>query len=320
MKHIKTPFWRKPYDEETEMINAAIRQQRRSWLRSHMTAIYIIAGILIAVAVFFVIKGYNDNNNPVSRFLSASSKDVNDSFSFRMTAEKNGEAVMSYSGDVRVDTSAHTVDVAYDAVYTDYEYTDIIHTDGRNSYKGTLYRGGWTVKDDTRQVQEFFDFFHDYNKGSFDAGSFLRFTGLNGYLSSNELGSFLRTLRGRLSADGDIAAITSSRSDDGTTYRYDLNLRELAEMIRSQGAPVFGTATEYNRFVARMDANLAHIDKAKLRFDFTINSDGYLSRFLLDINTGENTYTVRAEMDHFGSAEPVIPEGFLEAAGLQKVE
>lgn len=304
------------YEKEAELFEEEMRRERKSWLRYHMTAIYIIGGILIAVAVFFIIKHYNDSNNPMSRFISASGKDLGSSFSFRVTAEKNGDVMMTYDGMLKTDPSAHTVTAAYNGAYSDYSYTNVIYTKGSKAYKGNLYHNQWVVGDCSEQVNEFFDFYSDYKNGDFDGGSFLRFTKLNRYLNAEEFTEFMDTVRSRLSADSDIAKITTSHDDGDTLYHYDISLKGLLGLIREQGASIFFSSLGYDSFVSLIDANTGNIDKAVCSFDYTINSSGYLSALEISIGTGENTYTVRAFMDHFGSAEPVIPDDFFEAADI----
>ena len=307
-------------EKEIEIIEEEMRQRRKSWLRSHMTAFYIIAGILIAVLVFFGIKWYNDSHSPISRFVSASGKNLGSSFSFHVTAQKNDEVMMTYDGKMKANSSDQTISIAYDAAYSDYSYQNIVYTSGARSYKGNLYQNQWVISECTERVQEFFDFYKDYRGGRFDGGSFLRFTGMNSVLYAQELEIFMDTVKSRLSTDSAIAKITTTRADGNTIYHYDISLKELFNLIRSQGAPIFYTSPDYNRFVARLDSNVENIDKAACTLDFTINSSGYLSDLILSVNTGENTYTIRAEMDQFGEAEPAIPDEFFEAAKLQKPE
>ena len=126
------------------------------------------------------------------------------------------------------------------------------------------------------------------------------------------------TVKSRLSTDSAIAKITTTREDGNTTYHYDIDLKEFFNLIRSQGAPIFYTSPDYNRFIARLDANAEAIENAACTLEFTINSSGYLSVLNLSIDTGENVYTINAVMDQFGSASPEVPDDFYEAAGLQK--
>ena len=306
--------------DEQETIIAEIREQRRSWLRHHMTAIYIIAGLVVVGLAFLGIKLYHDSQNPVNRFISASGKDLGTSFDFHITAEKNGEPVMAYDGTAAFEPSDHSLSVVYDAVYSDYSYANVIYTDDEDTYKGNLYQNQWVVTDVTVRAQEFFDFYTDYRHGSFDSGSFLRFTGLNTLLYAKELDDFMDTVKGRFSGDSSVARITTVSTENGTDFHYTVNVAELFGLIRDKGAPIFLTSVDYNRFVSRLNANRGSLAKAACSLDFTIDSSGYLSALTLSLNTGADVYTVSAVMSRFGSAQPVIPEEFYEAASLELPE
>lgn len=304
------------YREEAQLIDEQLRRERRQWFKRHMTVIYIVIGIVVAVAVFFGIKWYNDGRSPISRFVSASGKDLGTSFTFHLTAQKNGESVMTYSGTAAFRPSAQGISVVYDADYNSYSYRAVLDTVGSKTTKGNYYNGQWIVSDCTAQVHEFYDFYHDYQNGSFDGGSFLRFTGMNSYLNAQELNRFMDTVKSRLSSDSAIAKITADDSENGTAYRYEINVKELFDLIRTKGAPMFYTSTDYDRFVARLDANTANIARAKCSVAFTINKSGYMSELHIAVDTGENTYSLSLAMDDFGSAVPEIPEDFYSAAGL----
>lgn len=315
-----SPLRDESFEEEARIIDEEIRQMRRSWLRDHMTLIYIAAGLLIAALVFFGIKWYNDSNNPTTRFIRASSKDLSTSFSFSITAEKDSSPVMTYAGTARFEPSSQKVSVVYDADYIDYTYRGVLYTDNEGSYQGNFYRGQWTVTDCTDRVHEFFDFFSDYRDVSFDSGAFLRFTGLNRYLYADELKSFVGKLRGRLSVDSDIAKITTVENDGTTEYVYDISFKALLEMIRTQGASVFYTSLDYDKFVSRLERSAGRIEQARCTFTCTVNASGYLSRMELVLDTGSSRYAVRCSMTDFGNAEPVIPDGFYTSAGISKPE
>lgn len=305
-------------EKEIEIIEEEMRQRRKSWLRSHMTAFYIVAGIVIAALVFLGIKWYNDSHNPVSRFVNASAKNLGTSFSFRVSAEKNGETVMSYDGAAEFSPSAQTVSIAYDADYGNYTFNNVVYTNGTITYKGNCYNNVWSVADCTERTQEYFDFYGDYKNGSFDGGAFTRFTNMNSFLYAKELEKFMDTLKSRLSTDSAIAKITTTRDGGTTTYHYDVSLKELFNLVRSQGAPIFYTSPDYNLFIGRLDVNAENIEKAACTFDFTVNSSGYLSEMILNIDTGANSYTICATFDDFGSARAAIPDDFFEAAELVK--
>ena len=314
MAYSENPLPDNLYQKEEQLAREEMRARRRSWIKSHITAIYIGVGLLLAAAIFFGIKWYNDSTNPVSRFVGSSGKTLGTSFSFVVSAEKNGTPVMTYYGSAEFNASAHSVTAVYDADYNDYTYRGVLYTDASRSYRGNCYRGQWTVTDCTERVQEYFDFFSDYRKGSFDSGSFLRFTGLNHYLNAEETDEFMQTVKSRLSTDSAVATVITSHEGDVTVYNYDINLKEMLNLIRYQGASVFFTSTDYNAFIARLDANLEAVDAAKCSLSFTVNGSGYLSDLHIGIDTGVNLYTLRFSMDEFGSAAPLVPEEFLTAA------
>ena len=321
MAYNENPDTENQLRKESEMIEEEIRLNRKSWLFSHMTAIYIIVGALIAAAVFFGIRIYNDSTNPVSRFIGSTSKNLGSSFSFEITAKKNGETMMTYSGSMKADPSKQNVFIEYDASYSDfsrYDYKNVIYSDDKTdkTYKGNFYNGQWTIVDRTDRVNEYFDFFNDWKNKNFDSGSFLRFTGLNSSLDSIELSRFVDALKGRLSTDSAIAGITVSADDGYTTYDYDIDLEALFDFICDKGASVFLTSDGYNDFKAKIEANVENIEKANCRLSFTVDPSGYMSGFGYEINTGNDVYTTSCSMDGFSSSEPDIPEDFFTAAKI----
>lgn len=303
--------------QEMELIVEEMREQRRSWIRSNITFIYIAAGILVALLIFMVIRLYNNSNNPISRFVSSSGKNLGSSFTFDVTAQKNGETQMSYSGAMKTDVGAQSVTIEYGAEHSDYSYRNVVYTNGAVSYKGNWYDGQWTITDCSERVQEFFDFYNDYKGGGFDGGSFLRFTGLNNRVYSIELNKFMDTIRSRLATDSSIATITSSTNGSDTMYHYDIDLEGLLKLIRERGAPVFYTLPDYNRFLNKLEANVERIKESKCCLDFTVNAAGNMTRFSLLIDTAADEYKIDCGFGDFGRAEPDIPEDFLESIGVR---
>ena len=303
--------------QEIELIAEEMREQRRSWVRSNITFIYIAAGVLVALLVFLLIRVYNNNTNPISRFISSSGKNLGSSYTFEVTAEKNGETQMSFSGAMKTNTGSQGVDIEYTADYSNYSYQNVVYTNGAVSYKGNYYDGQWTITDCSEKVQEFFDFYNDYKNGKFDGGSFLRFSGLNNRIYSIELNKFMDTIRSRLATDSSIAAITSTKSGKDTMYHYDINLEGLLKLIRERGAPVFYTLPDYNRFLNKLEANVERIQRSKCSIDFTVNSAGNMTDFVLLIDTATDEYKIICKFDNFGRTEPEIPEEFLDTIGVR---
>lgn len=300
---------------EIDIIEEEIAIRRRAWIKSHMIYIYTAVGIVVVALIFLFIHLYHQGTNPMSRLVSASGKNFSTSFDFDVSLSEDGETVMRYEGAIDVDHADHSIKALYDAVYTDYGFRGVVYADEQNAVKGSYYNGQWTVKDCTDQAQDFFDFDSDYRSGKFDGGSFLRFVGLTSDYSSSELDRFVGILRERLSTNSNVAAITMTKTDDGTVYDYDIDLGAIFEMLVNDGASLFYRSSDYDSFKARYDANVDLIEAASCTMRFTIDPHGYLSTFRLDITVDGTLYTLDCRMDSFGT-DVTIPGDFFEAASV----
>jgi hypothetical protein len=277
----------------------------------------VIASVLLIGLISVGIKIYNDANNPLSRFNSASAKNLGSSFSFRLTAGLDGETLMSYDGAMKVKPSDQRVEVEYEADYGDYRYRNVLYTYETETYRGNYYNGQWTVDPVTDKVSDFFDFYTDYKVGRFDGGSFLRFTELSSQFSASELTSFVNSLKGRLSTESPAAKITFVHNNDGgDDYRYEISLLAIAEIIRDEGAPSFFRSRDYDNFVAKLEANRESLENAACSLSYSITSSGYLSNLVIELSGEDVAYTLRCEMGDFGTAEPDIPDEFYLAAHI----
>ena len=292
--------------------------ERKEWLHSHRILFIVIASVIVIALIFVGMKIYNDANNPLSRFNSASAKNLGSSFSFHVTAETGGETMMTYDGAMRVKPSDQRVEIAYDADYGSYSYSNVIYTYDNETYKGNYYNGQWTLSTVSGKVEDFFDFYKDYSVGRFDGGSFLRFTELSSEFAAYELTNFVNSLKGRFTTDNPAAKITSSHNDeDGSTmFRYDLSLIAIADIIREEGAPAFFRSRDYDSFVAKLEANRESLKEAECVMKYTITSSGYLSELEIELIGDESNYVLRCEMSDFGTAEPEIPEEFYRKASI----
>ena len=303
--------------QEIEIIEEEMRLERQSWIKAHMTWIYAGVGVIVVALVALLISIYYHNTNPMSRFISASSKALDSSFSFNLTAEKNDETVMSFKGSMKTDLKLQNIRAEYTADYVDYSYSKVVYTDSAKTYKGVLIEDKWNIGNATERAQEYFDFYTDYRTGGFDGGSFLRFTGLNNKLYSIELNKFVRTLRDRFSTDSSLTTITVTRDGSDTVYHYDVDLPGLMDFVRDHGAPVFYTLPDYNNFIAKLEENTENIEAASCEFSFTINTAGYLKDIDLMLDTGSDSYHIHCDLSEFGDIDPEIPDEFFEAAGLK---
>lgn len=281
------------------------------WLRSHLYLIYILAAIVIFVGVFIGIRIYNNANHPLTRFMSASAKDFNSSFTFDLQAEENGETIMAFKGAYQADPDKQELHAVYDADYGDYTYTGAVYSEDNTRVSGSLYKDQWRLQDCSEKVLNFFDFNTDYRSGSFDSASFLRFTDLTSQFNAEELGDFMKTFKNRMDGNDPLAAVTTETADDGSkTYTYDIDVSEFFDMVRDKGASIFFSAINYDSFCALYELNQKTVNNSALTFTYTVNGDGWLTGFDVTLAIGDSEYAVHCTMDDFGTAEVVIPEEF----------
>lgn len=299
---------------ESEIIAEQRAAYRREWIRSHIFHIFSVVGVIAVALVFVIIHLYNQSSNPIGKLVSASAKDFGVPFEFRVTVSEDDNAVMTYSGSIDIDSRKHSIRAAYDADYNDYAYKGIVFADRDRSVKGFYYKDKWTVRDCNEQISNFFDFDSDYRAGKFDAGSFLRFTGLTDRYSAEELGSFVSVLKDRLSSDGNLASLTVTKSGSNTEYSYNIDMNAFFELIKAEGASVFLNAEDYNAFAERVGAGSGNIKSTKCVMTYTIDNSGYLTAFILNISAPAHSFSVSCEMSGFNMTVTPIPAEFLELA------
>lgn len=303
--------------KEKEIIREAVAMQRRDWIKAHMTYIFAAVGVIVVALIVFFIYMYYQNSNPMGRFVSSISKDFGTSFDFDVKITEDGTDMMRYTGAVEFDRSKYALEALYDADYGRYTYTGAVYADNTGAAKGSLYKEKWSVYECSEQVQNFFEFDRSVSSGRFNSGALLRFTGLSPYYSADELESFVGVLRKRLSIDSAIAAITSSKVDDGTRYDYDINLYELFSMIQEDGAPVFYRLTDYDKFTSAFHENIQSIQNAKCTVSFFVDASGYMTQLDMTVTADDTQFGLSCAMSNFGSAEVEVPQDFLNAAAQQ---
>lgn len=303
--------------KEKELIKEALAQERRDWLRVHMSYIFAVAGVVIVALIAVFIYLYYQSNNPMGQFIRSIGKDFNTSFDFSIKITEDNKDLMRYNGTIEMNRSKHTLEVLYDADYDRYTYIGAVHADDTTARTGSLYQGTWTAHDCFEQAQNFFEFDRNFSSGSFDGGSFLRFTGLTSDYSASELERFFGTLRKRLSTDSAIATITSTKSDEGTRYDYDISLQELLSMIQENGAPVFYRVSDYDKFSEAVIGNSRVIENAECTVGFFVDSSGYMTQFDMTLTADGTQYGLSCTMENFGTAQVELPQEFLDAAALQ---
>lgn len=289
---------------------------RRLWLRDHKTALIIIGVILVIVAVFFGIRWYNDFSNPITKFMSASAKNFNSSFSFDVSVKTDNKPVMQYSGDYQADPNKQNLLSTYDADYGSYRYSGVVYSVDEDRVRASLYKDTWHFRDITDKVLNFFDFNTDYRAGHFDGASFLRFTDLTSSYSADELNSFMKLIKSRLSGSSELAELTIENTDGGKTYTYDINTGAFFDLVRDKGASIFFSAIDYDAFVSLYEMNRETAAYSDLTFSFTIDGAGSLSRLALRLNVADTDYAVECTFTDVGKTEVEIPADFLDATGF----
>lgn len=302
--------------KEMEVIEEALAIRRREWIRTHLNYIYAGVGLIVVGLIVLGIYLYYQSTNPMSRFIGSLSKDFSTSFHYDVKVTENDQPMMSYTGDIAVDRNKHMIESLYDANYNSYTYTGAVYVHDRTAVKGNYYNNKWTIEECEDSAQDFFDFDKAFRSGGFDAGAFLRFTGLTSDYSTRELSKAVGVVKQRLSTNSQIATIKTEKAEDGTRYLYDINLYELFSMIKENGASVFYRATDYDKFVAVFDANKAILEKSECTVNFVINSAGYMSSFDMTVTAEGQSYGLSCEMSDFSKTEVAIPDSFFTAAKL----
>ena len=300
--------------KEAEIIAELKDEYRRDWIRSHLTHIFVVVGIIAVAAVFLIIHFYNQNSNPVNRLIAAAAKDFSGPFAFDVTLSKDDAAAMSYSGSVDVNSRKQTIKIAYDADYSAYSFKGIVYADDGIAEKGFYYKDKWTIRDCREQVVNFFDFDSDFRAGNIDSGALLRFTDLTSRYSAGELDEFFKHMRERLAADSPAAKITMTKENGAVSYTYDFDVYEVFRTIVDEGAPLFYSADSYNEFKESFELNEATLREAECTMTFDINSSGYLTAFTLSVAHSGHSYKLDCAMSDFNIAVTEIPADFLEAA------
>ena len=305
---------------EIDVIEEALAIRRRDWIKTHLSYIYAGVGIVVVVLIALLIHMLFLNSNPMSRFTSSLSKDFNSSFQFDVRMTEDDQPVMHYSGAIDVDRGKHTIQAVYEADYNRYQFSGAVYADKDLAKKGSFYEKKWLVRDCLDNAQDFFDFDRDFRSGGFDAGSFLRFTGLTSDFSTRELSAMMNTLMKRLSTDSAIATITSETVDGESLYHYDISMQALFDMVKKDGASIFYRATDYDAFCEMYELNKEVVANAKCSIDFTVNSAGYMTFLEAKIAAGGTAYGMTCRMSDFGEATVEIPQAFLKAAEITPAE
>lgn len=305
---------------EIDVIEEALAIRRRDWIKTHLSYIYAVVGVIVVLVIALLIHMLFQSSNPMSRFTASLSKNFSSSFRFDVQLTEDDQSMMRYEGAVDVNHSKHTIRAVYDADYNRYQFSGAVYADKNIAKKGSYYQKKWLINDCLDNAQDFFDFDRDFRSGTFDAGAFLRFTGLTSDFSTRELNVFMNTLMKRLSTDSAIATVTTEKAGGESRYHYDISLSELFEMVKKDGASIFYRATDYDTFCSAYDLNKDIIASAKCTVDFTVNDAGNMTYLEAKIAADGTAYGLTCTMSDFGEAQVEVPQGFLKAAEITPAE
>lgn len=303
---------------EMDVIEEALRVRRREWFRTHLSYIFAAIGVIIVAGIVFGIYMYLQSTSPMNHFNSALAKDFSTSFDYDVKLTQDDKPEMSYTGTIDIDPSKSAVNALYQADYNTYQYTGAVYTHDGRSTKGIYYNKKWTTEDCTDSVRDFLEFDKDFRGGKFNGGAFLRFAGLTSDYSTRELNKMVELLKKRLSANSELVTISKEKTDEGTSYHYDINLSELFSLIKKNGASVFYRATDYEKFVSEFEANRGVISESTCTMDFTINAGGYMTTLDFKVTTAGKSYGLSCHMSNFSNASVELPDGFVKMAQVEE--
>ena len=284
----------------------------RDWIKDHQIAIYFGAAILLIIAIFFGINAYQSANHPIAKFMSASSKNFNSSFSFDVEMTEKGNTMMHYKGTYAAEPSKQNLKVLYDADYGSYSYMGAVYSEGETRVNGSLYNSKWRLRDCTEKALNFFDFNTKYKAGKFDGASFLRFTSLTSRYSADELNEFMKLFKSRMNGDSDLATAKITSSGDTKTYVFDVDLQEFFDLVRDKGASVFVSSLDYDAFCSMYKLNESTVRQADCVFTYSINNAGWMTGMSLSLTVDGEEYAIKCTMDDFGKAEVNFPSTFMD--------
>lgn len=309
-------FQKRPRKVNVEIRNYETELPHIPWHRRHpvLTVVIISAVILSLVVGGFVM--FFRRSNPVSCFYSAAAQTFDAGCAFDTTAAFNGAEVMHYNGAMTMDRGAQSLRIALDAEVTDYSYRNVVYTDGKTSYLGNYYKGQWTVQDCSSRVLDFFDFYTDFRRHSFDAGSYLRFVDKTSEYNADELKAAVEKLLSKFANANDLTNLKVKSEDGATRYTYSLDIAAITTYLHDEGGPIFFSAEAFAAFRDKAEYNADTLSDAQVRLWFVVNDDGYMTECGMVIASNGQNYQLNTVFSEFGTAVPDIDEGFYSAASI----
>lgn len=289
-----------------------------SWIRKHIVLIGIVLGVLI-IAVAIIISLFSlRTSNPLASFQNATSKAIDSSgFNFKMNVKVNDKDYLNVDGAMNFNTRESIYNSRYTAAYNTYKYDGLVCSFGKSGYRGVNLKKEWAVEDCRAKIVDFFDFYQDFRRHRFDANAFISLFDLNGVYNSKDLQKAVDTFI----KDTNYLTVNSMggysyESEEGTVYEFKPRVATIMELVKDSIPSIYSNSEGYEKFLAKYELNKDNFSNEVIHFSYVIDKEGYLKRFLLEINNGKSLSSFEFLLSDYGKAEVVIPDEFYEAAGI----
>lgn len=303
-----------PYDGYYD--NFADKNKESKYLKF---PVFVGAAVGLVVIVFIIIFLMNLSSNPMEKFNKASIRNFESgSFDYHINAGVDDKTYLDYEGALKFDLGTQMLESVYHATYEDYEYDSVTYAHGAEAFTGSYYGGKWSVEDFTTKALDFFSFYRSYEKGKFDAGSAVRFTGLNHVFDAVHLQYSVENIMKDLSgthAQNKILCQSIKSDENGTTVTFNPKDDELADIILTNISSAFTSAKDYEKFKEVIDGSGDSLSNVQTEISYTIDRDRYLTDIRIAHTVDGKCYTIDIQMSNFGDAEVEIPDSFITATG-----
>ena len=309
---------RKPDPYEDFYDNFTQKDKKSKYLKF---PVFVGAAVALVVLVFAIIFLVNTASSSLEKFNKAVVKNFeSDSFDYHISAGIDDKTLMDYEGSLVFELDTQTFESVYHATYENYEYDSVTYAHGADAFSGSYYGGKWSVENFTNKALDFFSFYRNYEKGKFDAGSAVRFTGLNNTFDAVQLQYSIENMIKELSgsyAQKHILCQSVETDENGTTITFEPKNDEVADIVLNNISSAFTSAKEFEKFKEVIEGSTDNLSKSQTVISFTISRDKYLTDIHLAHTVNGKCYKIDVKMSNFGSAEVEIPDSFMVATGKE---
>lgn len=289
------------------------------WIREHLVFTWIFVASLVVVIGVIVVILLARSNNPVSNFISGSSKLVDSGgFDFKVGVIYDGDEYMTYNGAIKFNEAKQEIKASYTGTYTQYSYTNVTYTcRDKVTYLGNYYNEKWTITEDNHLVTDFYDFFRDYKNNRFDGNAYISFFGKTGELVPTELNKTVERVLGKF-ISGTTSILHGEVIKDGsdTVYIFTPELDKVFDVVLNNNKSVFSSADTYVKYSEILEMNKENLKDARLVIKYVLDKDGCLTELHWDLNDKGKVYQINAEFTNIGNPHLNIPKDFYKECGI----